>query len=156
MVLIFIQKAGLFMLLKKVPAMSNLNGEISGLYFENGRFHVDMVITMYWDTLKKMTDIPTQNTDVSQTVDSTDPAEDDTDNEDKGVSSSDDGSAGLTNVNVESGQQQPSDSADKVSGKDISQVKTGNNVVTSGCVLLMILAAGGAISAVIKKCRQNI
>ena len=34
-----------------VPAMSNLNGEISGIYFENGRFSVKSIITMYWDTL---------------------------------------------------------------------------------------------------------
>lgn len=36
-----------------VPAMSNLNGEISGILFENGRFSVKTIVTMYWDTLKK-------------------------------------------------------------------------------------------------------
>ena len=36
-----------------VPAMSNLNGEINGIYFENGRFSVDTIATVYWDTLTK-------------------------------------------------------------------------------------------------------
>ena len=36
-----------------VPAMSNLNGEISGIYFENGHFSVDTIVTVYWDTLTK-------------------------------------------------------------------------------------------------------
>lgn len=36
-----------------VPAMSNLNGEINGIYFENGQFSVKTTVTMYWDTLKK-------------------------------------------------------------------------------------------------------
>lgn len=36
-----------------VPAMSNLNGEISGIYFENGQFSVKTIVTMYWDTLTK-------------------------------------------------------------------------------------------------------
>ena len=36
-----------------VPAMSNLNGEISGIYFENGHFSVDTITTVCWDTLTK-------------------------------------------------------------------------------------------------------
>lgn len=36
-----------------VPAMSNLNGEISGIYFENGQFSVKTIVTMYWNTLTK-------------------------------------------------------------------------------------------------------
>lgn len=36
-----------------VPAMSNLNGEINGIYFENGHFSVDTIATVYWDTLTK-------------------------------------------------------------------------------------------------------
>ncbi len=36
-----------------VPAMSNLNGEISGIVFENGHFNVDGIVTLYWDTLTK-------------------------------------------------------------------------------------------------------
>src|SRR5699024_5282091 len=36
-----------------VPAMSNLNGEINGIYFENGRFSVDTIAMVYWDTLTK-------------------------------------------------------------------------------------------------------
>lgn len=39
-----------------VPAMSNLNGEISGILFENGRFSVKTIVTMYWDTLKRQDD----------------------------------------------------------------------------------------------------
>ena len=35
------------------PAMSNLNGEIKGIYFENGQFNIKTIVTMYWDTLKK-------------------------------------------------------------------------------------------------------
>ena len=34
-----------------VPAMSNLNGEINGILFENGKFSVKTIVTMYWDTL---------------------------------------------------------------------------------------------------------
>lgn len=41
-----------------VPAMSNLNGEISGIYFENGRFSVKTIVTMYWDTLTARAQIP--------------------------------------------------------------------------------------------------
>lgn len=36
-----------------VPAMSSLNGDINGILFENGRFSVKTIVTMYWDTLKK-------------------------------------------------------------------------------------------------------
>ena len=39
-----------------VPAMSNLNGEISGILFKNGRFSVKTIVTMYWDTLKRQDD----------------------------------------------------------------------------------------------------
>ena len=41
-----------------VPAMSNLNGEISGIYFENGRFSVKTIVTMYWDTLTARAQTP--------------------------------------------------------------------------------------------------
>lgn len=34
-----------------VPAMSGLNGEINGIYFENGKFNVKTIVTIYWDTL---------------------------------------------------------------------------------------------------------
>lgn len=34
-----------------VPAMSGLNGEISGIHFENGQFSVKTIVTVYWDTL---------------------------------------------------------------------------------------------------------
>ena len=36
-----------------VPAMSNLNGEIAGIWFENGKFSVATDLVMYWDTLSK-------------------------------------------------------------------------------------------------------
>lgn len=35
-----------------VPAMSNLNGPVAGVIFENGKFSVDNIITVYWNTLK--------------------------------------------------------------------------------------------------------
>lgn len=34
-----------------VPAMSNLNGEISGIMFDQGKFNIKTIVTMYWDTL---------------------------------------------------------------------------------------------------------
>ncbi len=34
-----------------VPKMNALNGEISGITFENGHFSVDAYVTVYWDTL---------------------------------------------------------------------------------------------------------
>lgn len=37
-----------------VPAMSNLNGEINGIYFENGTFSVKSIVTMYWDSLTRL------------------------------------------------------------------------------------------------------
>lgn len=39
-----------------VPAMSGLNGEINGIYFENGKFNVKTIVTIYWDTLTKHED----------------------------------------------------------------------------------------------------
>lgn len=36
-----------------VPAMSNLNGEINGIYFENGKFSVKTIVTVDWSSLKK-------------------------------------------------------------------------------------------------------
>lgn len=35
-----------------VPAMNSLNGEISGIVFENGTFNVDSFIKIYWDDIK--------------------------------------------------------------------------------------------------------
>ncbi|MDR1060522.1 MAG: FMN-binding protein, partial [Clostridiales bacterium] len=35
-----------------VPAMKNLNGEISGIVFDNGKFSVDSFVKLYWDTLQ--------------------------------------------------------------------------------------------------------
>lgn len=36
-----------------VPSMKNLNGDVSGVKFENGKFNVDSTITLYWDTLQQ-------------------------------------------------------------------------------------------------------
>ena len=36
-----------------VPAMSALNGEINGIHFENGKFSVKTIVTMYWNTLTR-------------------------------------------------------------------------------------------------------
>ncbi len=36
-----------------VEAMKNLNGEVSGVVFDKGKFNIDSTITLYWDTLSK-------------------------------------------------------------------------------------------------------
>ena len=36
-----------------VPAMKRLNGELSGVYFEDGHFNVDIFAKIYWDTMVK-------------------------------------------------------------------------------------------------------
>lgn len=53
-----------------VPAMSNLNGTIAGVFFENGKFRVDNIITVYWNTLKNtQTEADsTKNMEVTATV----------------------------------------------------------------------------------------
>lgn len=40
-----------------VPAMKNLNGTISGVNFDAGKFNVKTTITLYWDTLTKVSGI---------------------------------------------------------------------------------------------------
>lgn len=40
-----------------VPAMKNLNGTVSGMDFEQGRFSADAFVKVYWDSLKKTGDI---------------------------------------------------------------------------------------------------
>ncbi len=35
-----------------VPAMNNLNGVVSGVEFEHGKFNVDSFVKIYWDSLK--------------------------------------------------------------------------------------------------------
>ena len=54
-----------------VPAMSNLNGQISGVMFENGTFNVDNTVTVYWDTLKNGDGVSTKNMEISATVNQT-------------------------------------------------------------------------------------
>lgn len=54
-----------------VPAMSNLNGLISGVQFENGAFDVDNIVTVYWDTLKKIDQSETKNMEITATVEKT-------------------------------------------------------------------------------------
>lgn len=53
-----------------VPAMSNLNGEINGVLFENGKFHIKTIVTMYWDTLTKQGDASgsTKSMEISASV----------------------------------------------------------------------------------------
>lgn len=53
-----------------VPAMSNLNGPVAGVIFENGKFSVDNIITVYWNTLKNMqTEVnSSKNMEVTATV----------------------------------------------------------------------------------------
>lgn len=40
-----------------VEAMKNLNGEVSGVNFDKGKFNIDSTITLYWDTLNKYENI---------------------------------------------------------------------------------------------------
>lgn len=53
-----------------VPAMSNLNGPVAGVIFENGKFSVDNIITVYWNTLKNtQTEVnSSKNMEVTATV----------------------------------------------------------------------------------------
>jgi uncharacterized protein with FMN-binding domain len=39
-----------------VPAMQNLNGEIQGILFDNGKFNVDSFVEIHWDTLEPVAD----------------------------------------------------------------------------------------------------
>lgn len=41
-----------------VPAMKKLNGNLSGVVFENGKFNVDVFAKIYWDGIKKVGDLP--------------------------------------------------------------------------------------------------
>ena len=41
-----------------VPAMKKLNGELSGVNFENGKFNVDVFAKIFWDDIKKIGDVP--------------------------------------------------------------------------------------------------
>lgn len=40
-----------------VEAMKNLDGEVSGVFFDQGKFNIDSTITLYWDTLSKFDNI---------------------------------------------------------------------------------------------------
>ncbi len=44
-----------------VPAMSALNGVISGITFVNGSFSVDCIATVYWDSMETYTDSTEEN-----------------------------------------------------------------------------------------------
>ena len=37
--------------------MKNLDGEVSGVFFDKGKFNIDSTITLYWDTLSKFDNI---------------------------------------------------------------------------------------------------
>lgn len=41
-----------------VPAMKELNGDLSGVQFENGHFNVDVFAKIYWDGIRKIKDLP--------------------------------------------------------------------------------------------------
>lgn len=102
-----------------VPAMSNLNGEISGIHFENGRFNVDMIITMYWDTLEKLADIPEQTGDSGQEAEPGQPGDvQDPGENDKGESGDqalENHGDGLTNVSKDAGGDHQEDLSEAVS-----------------------------------------
>ena len=49
-----------------VPAMKRLNGETSGILFENGKFHVNCNAKIYWDTMNKIGDVEPEKPQVSQ------------------------------------------------------------------------------------------
>lgn len=40
-----------------VPAMKNLNGNVSGVEFENGKFDTDCFVKVYWDSIEKIGDL---------------------------------------------------------------------------------------------------
>ena len=40
-----------------VEAMKNLDGEVSGVFFDKGKFNINSTITLYWDTLSKFENI---------------------------------------------------------------------------------------------------
>ena len=39
-----------------VEAMKNLNGEVSGVNFDHGKFNINSTITLYWDTLDNLSE----------------------------------------------------------------------------------------------------
>ena len=39
-----------------VEAMKNLDGEVSGVFFDKGKFNIDSTITIYWDTLTNLSE----------------------------------------------------------------------------------------------------
>ena len=41
-----------------VPAMNQLNGDLSGIRFENGRFNADVFAKIFWDDMKKIDEVP--------------------------------------------------------------------------------------------------
>lgn len=47
-----------------VPAMNNLNGELSGVTFENGTFNADIFAKIFWDSMKRIGDVPVDFDDV--------------------------------------------------------------------------------------------
>ena len=48
-----------------VEAMKNLNGLMSGVEFDNGKFNINSIVTLYWDTLEKVSD----ETEPAETLD---------------------------------------------------------------------------------------
>ncbi len=47
-----------------VPAMKALNGNISGVQFENGKFNTDCFVKVYWDGIERIGDLPVKYGDI--------------------------------------------------------------------------------------------
>lgn len=41
-----------------VPVMNNLDGELSGVHFDHGKFNVEVFAKVFWDSMKKIDDVP--------------------------------------------------------------------------------------------------
>ena len=41
-----------------VPVMNNLDGDLSGVHFDHGKFNVDVFAKVFWDSMKKIDDVP--------------------------------------------------------------------------------------------------
>ena len=51
-----------------VEAMKNLNGEVSGVNFDHGKFNINSTITLYWDTLYNMSE-DTESAEIAKLAD---------------------------------------------------------------------------------------
>ena len=119
-----------------------------------------MIITMYWDTLEKLADIPEQTGDPGQEAepgqpgDVQDPAEND--KGESGDQALENHGDGLTNVSKDAGGDHQEDLSEAVSGGDVSGVKTADETNALGYAALAILAAGCGSAAAVWRRRQKI